>query len=1387
MKDIKSLYLTAKSSGKQHDVDDYMEAVNDLLENKPRGYISDLEYIISSNIGLATLKEFVERYGMSVASYSQIMTCIEESVKKCKQSGKDASPYLEAITMMESFKDKYRYNFILYEAFADQVRQSYVDYYYERKVPLIKNVNNLYSKFGLAIIPDVLIECVRDGTMDNLFTIFENSKLDPIAYQWILECTKDVTNLDSSLSQKISNLKERALEGIVLTTQLRNQQVLRESVLTGDDQIVFEYSPNEIKAMEDLISFKEYMLTCLESSDEIVDMQNQIYSLYENLGGLIDEDASIHDADIYQEFRGSEDAQAIKKIAENIKGIIKEAQTEIRQEIIQAVKDHNKDKGWFDSSRVMRPHVQVVPGNEDGPFATDWFMKGKVKKHLEDITDSSGELLNDFRLYVIFSTETGAPLRDNQKRAHIMLYYEAMEDALYDLIKEKKVSLEKEKNYTVWITTWNIPIYLYRSAVLEGVDRSMLESVGPLEEVIADSVVPMLPQSMLMSPALQKQQESWTTTNTINKKTGSVPDFIGKNHNLGYGEDDNSKKDEDLDPEDFKRPSASDSDSDSGDSDDKLQDLKDDIEDAKTPEEKKQAINNYYYYTYTNSFNKHKKDDHSVHTTHIDQSKKIDDHSINKRMHSDNIEKTECDDSFQEKKDLSKGKSPKEMKSKLKENDPALVKAIQDALKNDKDFKEFYDIVVESSSKISDVIPELKNLQKKFVLEKYKGEVDDEALESSSMNSLDVGLENLSEQEGIYENTYVKGALELSFLYLQTADDWILIGDSVLKKVLSVIEPFLQKISKCAFAKNIVARKSHGKSDYPELDKVLEKYKDIVYLNTSTSFVSFEIFLPIKYFLKDFESKTESAPWEINNNFFFNNWTSEMLLTEMPLLPEEYHEMYAETMSTLLTEANALVLDPRVAGGKSLSADDSVKTGLWEKIKAMAMKFFNFLLELWDKIFPKTILSFSRLAKKYHKSEKMMKFCREKQYLIPLLQNPVEIHIGSVSTVLRAFIEFINDGTLPKVPAEEYKAPGIAKIMPFFGSYKNPEDVTNDDRTLFCIASNYPRHNDSPGLGGNRLRWSTFLSEDTLLEAFGIRIAKGADGVDIWGYPEFRMLLRGMRAGVWATRYADKRFRDNPTGYKNLISVMKYLTEVTNFLNKIMNESYRRAVELLRTIEADPGSGPIKVESSQERLHLESGDKDDATNSDKPTAGEADDDKPTSDNPIRDFGIELDKKMTAGQQAAKRKVQDVVNVGRVFMKPAKRTSQWISNMVGQWKSKDETAIKEKLADPHARSGLLKAIRAAIVGGSLFKAHLLFNPIFMGLALLRRKDLKGKEVRLRNEMMGELKAEVEIIEEKIKQADSAGDHKAKYQLMRLKNELNKKILRVGGGKRVAKVL
>ena len=137
--------------------------------------------------------------------------------------------------------------------------------------------------------------------------------------------------------------------------------------------------------------------------------------------------------------------------------------------------------------------------------------------------------------------------------------------------------------------------------------------LGVVTEEIADSVVPMLPGSM--------DEASWNHS-TMDKKSGSAATYIKRNHDMAsYGEDE---------PDDYKRPSAKNDDED----DDIPEEPKKEISKNTKPDEEpsiddpanasNKGVNNYYYYTYNNSLNKTRSDDHSVHNKTIN-----DDHSVN--------------------------------------------------------------------------------------------------------------------------------------------------------------------------------------------------------------------------------------------------------------------------------------------------------------------------------------------------------------------------------------------------------------------------------------------------------------------------------------------------------------------------------------------------------------------------------------------------------------------------------------------------------------------------------------------------------------------------------------------------------------------------------------
>jgi hypothetical protein len=178
---------------------------------------------------------------------------------------------------------------------------------------------------------------------------------------------------------------------------------------------------------------------------------------------------------------------------------------------------------------------------------------------------------------------------------------------------------------------------------------------------------------------------------------------------------------------------------------------------------------------------------------------------------------------------------------------------------------------------------------------------------------------------------------------------------------------------------------------------------------------------------------------------------------------------------------------------------------------------------------------------------------------------------------------------------------------------------------------------------------------------------------------------------------------------------------------------------------------------------------------------------PKSDNKVADVLTDIDRAMANRAAENKRTANKVVNVAKAAAKPFKRTAGWVDNIINRFRDANETNIKEKMADPHARSGIFNAIKKAILAGSLFKANLLFNPIFLFLAVTKRLYNKSNEARIRADVIGQIKAELEVLDEKIEDARRANDNSAKYKMMRFKTELQKKLIRVGGGSAVKKVI
>ena len=302
MSDFKHLYWEARK-GRSSDISSYVEAVNTAFDTNPTDYILNLEYIISSDVGLKTLKPFIERYGLPIAACNTALQLLDECVEKCEMQKKDSSLYIEAIDYLESFKNKYHGAFDMFDYYNEGSNEKYIRTYYGTsngtKNKLL--LNGMLSAFGEAAIPDLIITADQSGhnaaaKLENAITAMPEVG-DPMFCEWVDHACQGTICSPSVGSNKLSTIVADCLD--------RNQKVYREYVISGNDDAMLEYTDEDIDAIKKLISFKEFALTGMDASnvESIMEAQREIYDLYNELDGLVTESGDIvpiteDDADI---------------------------------------------------------------------------------------------------------------------------------------------------------------------------------------------------------------------------------------------------------------------------------------------------------------------------------------------------------------------------------------------------------------------------------------------------------------------------------------------------------------------------------------------------------------------------------------------------------------------------------------------------------------------------------------------------------------------------------------------------------------------------------------------------------------------------------------------------------------------------------------------------------------------------------------------------------------------------------------------------------------------------------------------------------------------------------------------------------------------------------
>ena len=105
--------------------------------------------------------------------------------------------------------------------------------------------------------------------------------------------------------------------------------------------------------------------------------------------------------------------------------------------------------------------------------------------------------------------------------------------------------------------------------------------------------------------------------------------------------------------------------------------------------------------------------------------------------------------------------------------------------------------------------------------------------------------------------------------------------------------------------------------------------------------------------------------------------------------------------------------------------------------------------------------------------------------------------------------------------------------------------------------------------------------------------------------------------------------------------------------------------------------------------------------------------------------------------------------------------------------KDVEKRKRFMVEPGYRKHAFRNFKLALLYGGAFSLDKALLPVTM----VARHFSKQKDRRVRNELVSEIETDIKICEEKISDANGNGDNKEKYKLMRIKNKLERELLRV----------
>lgn len=164
-------------------------------------------------------------------------------------------------------------------------------------------------------------------------------------------------------------------------------------------------------------------------------------------------------------------------------------------------------------------------------------------------------------------------------------------------------------------------------------------------------------------------------------------------------------------------------------------------------------------------------------------------------------------------------------------------------------------------------------------------------------------------------------------------------------------------------------------------------------------------------------------------------------------------------------------------------------------------------------------------------------------------------------------------------------------------------------------------------------------------------------------------------------------------------------------------------------------------------------------------------------NPVKTVSDAIYRGSRTAKSKATKAIGTVKQSVSSIAKVAKNSEDNADEVINNVKQLDYDERRERII----KGGFMRKLKKIIRDGILYAALWQVKPVIGAIVFLGRTAIdKNADNNTRRDILTELEGELRITEEKISDAQSKGDNKAKYNLMRIKNQLEREIERIKSG-------